>query len=89
MNEYREDEASVRIEQPDYGTLEADQRGRLAAVRRERDERALGRALEAVRKTATGSGNLLPPIVDAVKCMATLGEISDVLRESWGVYRGS
>ena len=29
----------------------------------------------------------MPPILDAVRARATLGEISDALREVWGVYR--
>ncbi len=35
---------------------------------------------------ATGE-NLMPPLVDAVKAMVTVGEISDVYREVFGVYR--
>ena len=34
------------------------------------------------------SANLLPVLVHAVKRNVTLGEISDVLREAWGVFRG-
>jgi methylmalonyl-CoA mutase N-terminal domain/subunit len=30
--------------------------------------------------------NLLPPMIESVKAMATLGEISDVLRGEWGTY---
>ena len=29
----------------------------------------------------------MPPIIDAVRARATLGEISDTLRDVWGVYR--
>jgi methylmalonyl-CoA mutase, N-terminal domain len=36
---------------------------------------------------ARGTENLMPRIVDAVKAMVTLGEISDALRAEWGVYR--
>jgi methylmalonyl-CoA mutase N-terminal domain/subunit len=89
VNEFREEGPAPRIEQPDYGTLEADQKERVAAVRRGRDERAAGRALEAVRAAAAGTDNVLHTTVGAVKAMATLGEISDVLRETWGEYRGA
>ncbi len=88
VNEFREDEAGLRIEQPDYGTLEAEQVARLEAVRADRDEAAVTEALEAVAAAADGDDNLLPPIVGAVKAMATLGEISDVLRRAWGEHRG-
>jgi len=87
VNEYREDAAGVTIEQPDYGALEAGQRDRLEEVKRGRDAEAVGRALDAVRAAARSTGNLLPPIIDAVKALATLGEISDVLRDEWGEYR--
>ncbi len=45
---------------------------------------ALG--LDEVRGAANDQRNLLPPIISAVKALATLGEISDVLREVWGTY---
>jgi methylmalonyl-CoA mutase N-terminal domain/subunit len=87
VNEYREEEAGGRIEQPDYGALESEQKDRVAAVRESRDDDAVTDRLAAVRQAAAGDDNLLPPIVDAVKAMATLGEIADVLREEWGEYR--
>jgi methylmalonyl-CoA mutase N-terminal domain/subunit len=89
VNEFREDEAGARIEQPDYGTLEAEQVARLEAVRADRDDGEVARRLDAVAAAAEGDDNLLPSIVDAVKAMATLGEISDVLRRAWGEHRGA
>jgi methylmalonyl-CoA mutase N-terminal domain/subunit len=89
VNAYRGGEEPVRIEQPDFPALEATQKGKLEAVRSRRDGDAVARTLEAVRAAARGTDNLLPPIIDAVKALATLGEISDVLREEWGVYRGA
>jgi methylmalonyl-CoA mutase, N-terminal domain len=88
VNAHREQESGLRIEQPDYATLESGQRERLAALKARRDGRAVGEALEAVRAAARGADNLLPPMVVAVRSLATLGEISDVLREEWGEYRG-
>ncbi len=88
VNEYREPDAGMRIQQPDYGALEAGQKERLAAVRSKRDNRAVARALAAVRDAARGESNLMPPMVEAVKALASLGEISDVLRAEWGEYGG-
>jgi methylmalonyl-CoA mutase, N-terminal domain len=88
VNAFREDETGLRIEKPDYAKLEAGQRERLAALRRRRDDATVARSLDAVRAAARGGENLLPPMVDAVRALATLGEISDVLREEWGEYRG-
>ena len=89
VNAYRTEEGPPRIEQPDFPVLERRQKERLADVRRTRDDAAVRHALESVREAARGSDNLMPPIIEAVKAMATLGEISDTLREEWGVYRGA
>ncbi|HEX6941206.1 MAG TPA: methylmalonyl-CoA mutase family protein [Longimicrobiales bacterium] len=89
VNAYRTEEGPPRIEQPDFPALEERQKRKLAEVRRRRDDAAVRRALEAVGAAARGTNNLMPPIIEAVKAMATLGEISDVLRAEWGVYRGA
>jgi methylmalonyl-CoA mutase, N-terminal domain len=89
VNSFRQDETGLRIEKPDYAKLESGQRERLAALRAKRDDGAVARSLDAVRAAARGDANLLPPMVDAVRELATLGEISDVLREEWGEYRGT
>jgi methylmalonyl-CoA mutase N-terminal domain/subunit len=88
VNVYREEEGPPRIEQPDYSRLEAEQRQKVQSIRSCRDSRATAAALEKLKSAATTNENLLPLIVDAVKTQATLGEISDVLRAQWGIYRG-
>ena len=60
---------------------------RLADFRRTRDTDAPRRALDAVERSARGRDNLLPPILDAVRAQATLGEICDTLRRVFGAYR--
>ena len=67
--------------------IEQGQRRRLEVVRRTRDRDAAARALADVEAAARGSSNLMPPILAAVKQRSTLGEISDVLRAVFGVYR--
>ena len=57
------------------------------SVRAERDQAAVDRALGDVAATAKGEGNLLVPMKAALKAMATLGEVSDVLRGEFGVYQ--
>lgn len=88
VNKFREMEPPPRMERPDYTELEAAQVERVADLRRRRDGDAVRNALERVREAARGDANLLPPMIEAVKALATLGEISDVLREEWGTYRG-
>ncbi|MBO8141257.1 MAG: methylmalonyl-CoA mutase family protein [Firmicutes bacterium] len=66
--------------------IEAKQRQRLARVRARRDEEQVRRALASVRHAAAGPGNLVPPVLEAVKAYATLGEIVDELRAVFGEY---
>jgi methylmalonyl-CoA mutase N-terminal domain/subunit len=86
VNAFRDGEGEPRIAQPDFTALEDRQRVRLAALRAARDPRAAEEALAAVTGAARGADNLMPPIIAAVKARATLGEISDALREVWGTY---
>lgn len=55
-------------------------------VREERDNDRVGKALGDVRKGAERNDNLVPPILEAVKSYATIGEICDVLRDVYGEY---
>jgi methylmalonyl-CoA mutase, N-terminal domain len=64
-------------------------RERVARTRRGRQaDRAL-RALDALEAAARGRDNLMPPIIDAVEQMATLGEICDRLRAVFGMHQPS
>ncbi|TVZ05885.1 methylmalonyl-CoA mutase [Trebonia kvetii] len=67
--------------------IEADQRERLAVLRRERDNAAVTRALDELRTTADGTGNVLPPMREALKLRATGGEVAHALRDVWGTYQ--
>ncbi len=64
----------------------AGQCDRLAALRASRDAAAVSRALDRLRETALGPDNLMPPLLDAVRAYATLGEICDALRDVWGEH---
>jgi methylmalonyl-CoA mutase N-terminal domain/subunit len=89
VNRFTDDAPTPAIEAPNFPELEARQRERLAAVKATRDGEAVASALASVAKAATGTTPLVPPIVEAVRARATLGEISDALRQVWGVYRAS
>ena len=67
--------------------IEQEQRQRLADLREKRDHRAVQGCLESLRESARGDVNLMPVILDAVKAYATLGEISDALRDVFGEYQ--
>ncbi len=59
---------------------------RTARIRAERSVETAGRALAAVVETAAGTGNLLPPMREALRARCTVGEICGALRELWGTY---
>jgi methylmalonyl-CoA mutase N-terminal domain/subunit len=62
------------------------QLAKLDALRRTRNADAVQRALDHLRETARTPGNLMPPILDAVRAYATIGEMCDALRDVWGEY---
>lgn len=66
---------------------EHEQIARLTTFRAERDAALAAARVEAVRRGAAGSQNLMPLLVDAVDGGATLGEICNALRDVFGVYR--
>lgn len=59
---------------------------KLAALKRRRDAAKVSEALDALREAARGTANTMPFILDAVRAYATVGEISDVFRDVFGVY---
>jgi methylmalonyl-CoA mutase N-terminal domain/subunit len=89
VNRFTDDSPPPALELPDFSALEAQQQARLAEARRRRDGAAVEGALNALRSAAAGTEPLMPPILAAVRARATLGEISDTLRDVWGVYRAA
>ena len=57
---------------------------RLASVRKERDDSAVEAALRRLEEVAQGAANTMPAILECVEAYATVGEISDVLRNAFG-----
>jgi len=68
-------------------SVERIQLERLERVKRERDSAAVARALGDVARAAREGTNLLPPMLDAVRAYATVGEISGALVPVFGTYR--
>ncbi len=90
INVLREDEEHIVINRPDYSALEERQREKLSRFKAGRDQRAVQEALKRIAAVAADEkANLLPVLVEAVKQNVTLGEISDVLRAEWGVFKGA
>jgi methylmalonyl-CoA mutase N-terminal domain/subunit len=67
--------------------VEVEQRERLRRRRAERDEDEVRRRLAAMVEVARGHGNLVEPMLDAVRAEATLGEVCGALKDEWGEYR--
>jgi methylmalonyl-CoA mutase N-terminal domain/subunit len=86
VNAYKTADPPVTVMRVDPA-LEAAQVARLKAFRAARDNTAAGQAVDAVRAGAKGTENLMPLILTAVKAHATLGEISDAMRDVFGEYR--
>jgi methylmalonyl-CoA mutase, N-terminal domain len=88
LNEFRDEEPPpeglLRVNE----SVERAQAARLAALRKERDAASVQRRLDALRTAARDERqNLVPLILDSVKSLATLGEISDALRDVFGEHR--
>jgi methylmalonyl-CoA mutase N-terminal domain/subunit len=66
--------------------IEEAQRERLAQLRAVRDNAEVDRHLDRLRAAASGTDNVLPPMKDALAARATVGEVSDALRQVWGTY---
>jgi len=62
---------------------------RLKELKASRDNAAVQQALAEVKAAAEGDANLMPPILKAVKALATLGEICDTLRAVFGEYQAA
>jgi methylmalonyl-CoA mutase, N-terminal domain len=67
--------------------IEAEQVGRLTRLREQRDAAAFSRAIASLKSAAAGTGNVLYPLREALRHGASLGEVCDALRETWGEYQ--
>jgi isobutyryl-CoA mutase large subunit len=68
------------------GEVEKDQVRALGTRKAARDEAAVRSALGALVDAARGTANLVPPMLEAARVEATLGEICGALRDEWGAY---
>jgi methylmalonyl-CoA mutase N-terminal domain/subunit len=67
--------------------IENKQIQRITTLKRERDSSQVVRTLEQVKAVAKTNDNIMPALIDAARAYATVGEISDALREVFGEYR--
>ncbi|HEY6740766.1 MAG TPA: methylmalonyl-CoA mutase family protein [Lapillicoccus sp.] len=67
--------------------VETEQVRLLTERKATRDRAAVQAAVTRMVEVSRTSENMVPPMLDAVRAEATLGEICDALRDEWGVYR--
>ena len=89
VNRFVDEEAGEPEAFPIDPSLQRDQIERLRALRASRDQAGVDAAIDDVRSAARGTQNLLVPMREALARRATLGEVSDALREVFGEYRPS
>ncbi|MFC2060166.1 methylmalonyl-CoA mutase [Chloroflexota bacterium] len=81
-----EEESVLELFELDEST-EKRQSERVSQLKRERDNKKVSEVLDKVRQVARGSENTMPVLIEAVKAYATIGEISDALRDVFGEYK--
>ncbi len=87
LNQFQMEEEPLRDILRIKPEVEQYQKEKLARVKKERNNTKVKETLAILKKAAQGTDNVVPPILEAVKVYATLGEISDTLREVFGEYR--
>jgi methylmalonyl-CoA mutase N-terminal domain/subunit len=86
VNAFQSEDEPIEILQIDR-RIEEEQIARLRRLRAERSNERVERALDAVCRAAEREENLMPPLIDAVRAYATLGEMCGALKKVFGVYR--
>jgi len=87
LNQFQTEEEPFRNIHRVKPELEQYQKEKLANIKKGRDNTKVKEALSFLKITAQGTDNLLVPMLEAVRVYATLGEISDTLREVFGEYK--
>jgi methylmalonyl-CoA mutase, N-terminal domain len=88
VNEFAAEQESSAIETLYIDeSVEQQQIERLQNLRKTRDNDKVQRTLDGVREIARGKGNMMYPILEAVRAYATLGEICNAMRDVFGEYR--
>ncbi len=89
VNAYQPSAPSTRKVQILPERIQKERVGALKALKRKRDIGTVRERLERLTSAAQRGENMLPSISDAVNAKCTVGEISDALREIYGVYKAN
>ena len=87
LNRFTTDETPpIELHRPDP-TVVSGVKAEVDELRKQRDGKALSRALGDVKAVASEGGNLMPPTLEAIRSLATVGEVSGALREIFGEWQ--
>jgi methylmalonyl-CoA mutase N-terminal domain/subunit len=86
LNKFQQEEAPLRNLLRVEPAVQASQEAKLKQLKGQRENLAVVGALARLKDCAKGTDNLMSPIMEAVKCYATLGEVCDALRAVFGEY---
>ena len=87
LNRFTTDEVPpIDLHRPD-STVAQGAIQEIEELRKQRDPVALTRALDDLKSVATEGGNLMPPTLEAIRALGTVGEVSAVLREVFGEWQ--
>jgi methylmalonyl-CoA mutase, N-terminal domain len=88
VNVFKTEEPQQELQvQAASAQVEASAAEQVRAVRKSRAQAPVDRALTALRRAAEGKDNVMPHIREAVLAYATVGEISQALKDVWGLYQ--
>ena len=87
LNRFTTDETPpIELHSPD-SSVASTVRDEIDELRKDRDPKALSHALDELKSVASEGGNLMPATLEAVKSLATVGEVSGALREIFGEWQ--
>ncbi|NLL61596.1 MAG: methylmalonyl-CoA mutase family protein [Candidatus Atribacteria bacterium] len=89
VNQFQSEEEPMKDLLKVNPEIEKRQTEKLNKMKKKRNEAKVQKELKLLRKTALSKQNIMPSILNCVKCYATLGEICDELRSVFGEYRES
>jgi methylmalonyl-CoA mutase N-terminal domain/subunit len=89
VNQFQSEEEPMKDLLKVNPEIEKRQTEKLNKMKKKRNEAKVQKELKLLRKTASSKQNIMPSILNCVKCYATLGEICDELRSVFGEYRES
>ncbi len=87
LNRFTTDETPpIQLHSPDPSVANAVKK-EISDLRSQRDEKSFVRALDDLKSMASEGGNLMPATLEAIRSLATVGEVSGALREVFGEWQ--